>query len=965
MADAGLAKGLELEEHVGLWAYFHCADLQLVTATGTPIVPVLVFDQFEEAFTLGLAREGTRAKTQQLLSEAADLIEDRPPEELEAVFEAQPDMVERYVFDRKAYRIVIALREDYLAALESMRARAPTLGRNRFRLLPMNGRQALEAVIKPSPDITSREAAEKIVRIVSEARREDPFGSSDADGALETLEVEPSLLSLFCDELNERRLKAGADRITGELVAGSSQSVLEEFYESALADQPPALRTFVEEELITKTGFRESMSLERARETLRQKGVAPEALDLLVGRRVLRVEERLQVSRVEIIHDLLIEVIRRSRTNRSRRRDAAALAGAWPEKSPFRGLEPFRFQDQPIFFGRAEATRNVLDRLVKNAENGRPFLLILGADGVGKTSLVHAGLIPSLVNPNSVFGIASWRRVLMRPAEHPEGPLAAFADALMSADGLPELAEAGHRIKLGGSFDDVAASIVGALGERQAKERQSGALPAYGVTRLVLAIDQLEELFTLNNMTDSLRQQFVACMQALVATDQIYLIAAMRSALWHRATEIPQLIQLSDGLGRIDLPPPSPAELAEIIRKPAEVAGLYYEVDSRTGVGLNSVIAEDAAAQGGVLPLLSFLLETLYVEDVSKRGGRTLTYETYKRLDGLRGAIASRAEETVARLPNASQSVVQRVIRAISSPTSDGQALTARAAPIDKFAPGSDQRAVVDAMIEARLLVTSTSGSATIVRPAHEALLTHWSRARDVLTQDRRDLETRAMLEQQFKRWQSQTDQTRKLVLLRDPDLANAVDLARRWGDELDPAAQTFIRDSSRHAVRQQRRTLVFAVSFAIMAELIPALVYFAAQQRKAAGIAVEDALQQQLFAVRTSELALNSTIGAIDAINTTKRLATNDLEKANLEADLEGFDLRYIKLVDGLRENNATTIRLLAARPEIANLQYDLAVSISNIGDLLVRQGDKQAALEKYNAKSRYSKEARRSKLE
>jgi hypothetical protein len=484
--------------------------------------------------------------------------------------------------------------------------------------------------------------------------------------------VEPSLLSLFCHELNERRLKTGASRITDELVAGSSQSVLEEFYEGALVDQPLALRTFVEEELITKSGFRESMALERAREALRQKGIEPEALDRLVGRRLLRVEERLQVSRVEIIHDLLIDVIRRSRANRAQRRDAAALAGTWLDVSPFRGLEPFRFEDTPIFFGRAEATKNAYDRLVRNTENGRPFLSILGADGVGKTSLVQAGLVPSLVMPNAVFGTASWRRVSMRPSGHPRGPLAALAEALVGADGLPELADAYPGLALaevlGGLQGDPAGPVAAAMQARQAADRQSGSLPAYGVTRLVLVVDQLEDLFNLGDTTSQQRREFVACLHALVAVGEIYVIVAMRSAFWHRAAELPRLMQLSDGWGRMDLSPPSPAELAEIIRKPAEVAGLHYEVDPRTGVGLDATIAEDAAAELGVLPLLSFVLEMLYFDCVKRHGGRTLTHEAYSRLGGLRGAIATRAEETVARLPEAARSAIPRVLRCHRQP---------------------------------------------------------------------------------------------------------------------------------------------------------------------------------------------------------------------------------------------------------------------------------------------------------
>jgi tetratricopeptide (TPR) repeat protein len=319
LGEAKLPKCTPIQPNQPLWAYFHQTDLQLIADDGT-ITPVLVFDQSEEAFTLGLTREGMRGRTQEFLSELADLIENRPSGELEAQFARSPDLVEHYVFDREPYRIVIVLREDYLAALESMRERAPSLGRSRFRLTAMNGRQALDAVIKPGRAIISREVAIDTIRFISQARQEDPFCEAAREGAIETLEVEPSLLSLFCYELNERRLKIGASEITHELVAGSSQTVLQEFYEGAVADQPPALRSFIEQELITKSGFRESMALERARESLRQRGIPPDALEVLVHRRLLRVEERLQVSRIEIIHDLLVEVIRRSRANREQRR---------------------------------------------------------------------------------------------------------------------------------------------------------------------------------------------------------------------------------------------------------------------------------------------------------------------------------------------------------------------------------------------------------------------------------------------------------------------------------------------------------------------------------------------------------------------------------------------------------------------------------------------------------------------
>jgi hypothetical protein len=112
LADAHLSKCTPMGEQEGLWEYFHQVDLELVSLTGDPVVPVLVFDQFEEAFTLGLARDSIRDKTQEFLMELADLIENRPSEDLEAQFDGSPGLVENYVFDGQPYRIVISLRED-------------------------------------------------------------------------------------------------------------------------------------------------------------------------------------------------------------------------------------------------------------------------------------------------------------------------------------------------------------------------------------------------------------------------------------------------------------------------------------------------------------------------------------------------------------------------------------------------------------------------------------------------------------------------------------------------------------------------------------------------------------------------------------------------------------------------------------------------------------------------------------
>jgi hypothetical protein len=230
--------------------------------TSLPLVPVLIFDQFEEVFTLGLAREASRTAAQRFLAELAELIENRPPDSVEKAIESDPAALEKYQFDRQEYRIVIALREDYFAQLDSVRERAPLIGRNRFRLRPMTGRQGFEAVTRPMPGLIVPELAWEILDIVGRPNPEDAFGPApgeDGDG----LEVEPALLSLFCRELNEKRLALGLDRVTPDLLAGSRETIIESFYNDALADQDPAVRKFVEDELLSDNGIRESVSLDR------------------------------------------------------------------------------------------------------------------------------------------------------------------------------------------------------------------------------------------------------------------------------------------------------------------------------------------------------------------------------------------------------------------------------------------------------------------------------------------------------------------------------------------------------------------------------------------------------------------------------------------------------------------------------------------------------------------------------
>jgi hypothetical protein len=300
-------------EGESLWEFMHHRGDLLRDVDGHTLIPLLIFDQFEEIFTLAQADDAGRMRAKQFLDDLADLVENRPPAALDARIEEDDSAAEDFDFARADYRVLIALREDYLAHLESVKGSMPSITQNRMRLARMNGAQALSAVVKPGGRLVSQEVAESIVRFIA--------GGSELANA----EVEPALLSLVCRELNTVRLAQGRAEISADLLAGSRDTILSEFYERALADQPEGVRRVIEDDLLTDSGYRESLAEERLIKALAAAGAAPDSLARLVDRRLLRIEERLDMRRVELTHDVLAGVVLASRNLRQEReaRDAA------------------------------------------------------------------------------------------------------------------------------------------------------------------------------------------------------------------------------------------------------------------------------------------------------------------------------------------------------------------------------------------------------------------------------------------------------------------------------------------------------------------------------------------------------------------------------------------------------------------------------------------------------------------
>ena len=473
------------------------------------------------------------------------------------------------------------------------------------------------------------------------------------------------------------------------------------------------------------------------------------------------------------------------------------LASEEQVTSPFRGLNPFEFENADLFFGRARAIADCMGRLEQQAANGKAFLLIYGMSGSGKSSLLRAGLLPSIIRPGAVAGIRSWRRCLVRPSEGPD-PITSLAAGLLGEDALPELAcEPAALAQLCRGSPDRALALI-----RQAHAKAAaaaGALPTQ--LRLIVAVDQMEELFTTEE-EPAAREVLVRMLAALAGSGLAWVIATIRSDFFHRCGEVPGFSGLKDGLGSYELLPPSGPEIAQIIREPARAAGLRFEESPDRG-RLDDVLQDAASADPGSLPLLEFVLDALYE---AGRERRVLTFAAYQALGGLEGAIARRADEVVDALPPDIQEELPVVLRALTTVRPGDETVAARPA-LRAEVTGTPQRlALVEALVAARLLISDEDAAGNVfVRVAHEALLSRWPRASDIVNANRSFLETRARLMADAERWQSD-NRNQELLLPSGKRLAEGEELLQSRREEVDEQVIEYIEASSRAQKEREER---------------------------------------------------------------------------------------------------------------------------------------------------------------
>jgi hypothetical protein len=295
-----------------LWEFFHQAPGETGhTEEMKPFHPIIILDQFEEIFTLGRETVARRRRGSDLFAQLADLVANHCPESVQARFDEDRAAMRAYDFEDVDFRVVLSMREEYLAYFEEARQPLRNLLPQRLRLVAMDGVQAMEVVTQAGRQILSPSVAREIINFVAAektaSRAEPPTPPptplpADSGAELPFLEISPAFLSLVCSELNKYRLAENQPAITPELVLRQKNQVLDEYYASCFYGLPDECKVLVEDHLLSATGYRESISVEDALTRIK---VQVPAIEHLVETRLLHYEHYAGTTRLEITHDIL------------------------------------------------------------------------------------------------------------------------------------------------------------------------------------------------------------------------------------------------------------------------------------------------------------------------------------------------------------------------------------------------------------------------------------------------------------------------------------------------------------------------------------------------------------------------------------------------------------------------------------------------------------------------------------
>ncbi len=482
-----------------------------------------------------------------------------------------------------------------------------------------------------------------------------------------------------------------------------------------------------------------------------------------------------------------------------------ALEPPDPGEPPFKGLSFFDEADADLFFGRAERSERLValvQACLASDYLGCRVLAVIGASGSGKSSIVRAGLVPAL---RRLETDAAGAQPLFGDAIHVITPTARPLEALALS-----LTRAAPAVTAATTLLDDLARDPRSLHLAATRLAQQGS-----VVRLLLVVDQFEELFSLCR-DDAERRAFVDnLLYAAQSPGPTVVVIALRADFYAQCAPFDNLrqalCQRQQYIGAM-----SAAELRLAIEEPAQRGGWTFEP------GLVDLLLREVGDAPGALPLLSHAL----LETWRRRSGRTLTLAGYQASGGVRGAIAQTAETTFKQLTPEQQGIARNIflrLTEVSESAGDEDLApfyTRRRVTLVELTPCPADaplaRAVLTRLADARL-VTISHDTAEV---AHEALIQEWGRLRRWLEENRAGLRLHRQLTEAAQEWERTGRDAGGLY--RGARLAQALEWSASHAEDLNLQERGFLEASQaeKQAQRQveaqrQQRDLLAAQTLA------------------------------------------------------------------------------------------------------------------------------------------------------